>query len=178
MPRKTIFTKEQVLDTAMDIVRKGGARCLTTQSLSMELGCSVAPIFTHFIGMDEIRLSLERRSCELFYAYVKGSVNRGSAMNVYALRMLQFVKKEPLMYRDLVLDQLTHGSLFAELSDLYRSALPEPSDLDEERARSFVDMVLIFVVGISICISEGKQKYSRSHLVSMIDSVCSCSSKV
>ena len=41
MPPKVLFTKEEITDAAVRVVRKKGSSALAARSLAAELGCSV-----------------------------------------------------------------------------------------------------------------------------------------
>lgn len=55
MPRKFMFTKEQVVEAALNLVRKKGFESLTARNLGECLGSSSKPIFSLFKNMNEVR---------------------------------------------------------------------------------------------------------------------------
>ena len=55
MPPKVKFTREEIIRSALDIVRETGPEGLTARSLAARLGCSVKPIFGLFRSMDEVQ---------------------------------------------------------------------------------------------------------------------------
>ena len=48
MPRKFLFTKEQIVNAALELIRKKGMDALTARALGEELGSSAKPIFGLF----------------------------------------------------------------------------------------------------------------------------------
>ena len=54
MPPKAKFKKNEIIETALNIVRTRGFEALTARSLGAELGSSARPIFTVFQSMDEL----------------------------------------------------------------------------------------------------------------------------
>lgn len=46
MPPKAKFTKEQIVNAALDIIRENGTSELTARALGKRLGSSACPIFT------------------------------------------------------------------------------------------------------------------------------------
>ena len=48
MPRNYMFTKEQVLDAAIQLTRKKGFAAVSARSLGEQFGTTSRPIFSHF----------------------------------------------------------------------------------------------------------------------------------
>ena len=51
MPPRAKFTKEQIVNAALDMIRENGPSELTARSLGKRLGSSACPIFTVFDNM-------------------------------------------------------------------------------------------------------------------------------
>lgn len=66
MPRKFMFTKEEIVASAFEIVREGGFSALTARSLAEKLGCSAKPIFGLFKSMDELSSEVKKMA-EAYY---------------------------------------------------------------------------------------------------------------
>ena len=66
MPRKFMFTKEEIIASAFEIVREGGFSALTARSLAEKLGCSAKPIFGLFKSMDELSSEVKKMA-EAYY---------------------------------------------------------------------------------------------------------------
>ena len=54
MPPKPKFTREEIVGTALDLVREKGIEALTARELGAKLGSSARPIFTVFRNMEEL----------------------------------------------------------------------------------------------------------------------------
>jgi AcrR family transcriptional regulator len=52
------FSEENVLDSALDLVRKQGYRTLSARSVANAAGCSVQPLYSRFGGMDGLMKAL------------------------------------------------------------------------------------------------------------------------
>ena len=55
MPPKAKFSKEEIVASAVEIVRTHGSDALTARALGQALGSSPRPIFTVFQSMEEVR---------------------------------------------------------------------------------------------------------------------------
>ena len=55
MPPKAKFTKDEILNTALNITREQGIDAVTARELGARLGSSPRPIFTIFKSMEEVK---------------------------------------------------------------------------------------------------------------------------
>jgi len=54
MPRKTVYTKDDVIRAACDLVEECGLSCLTARAVANKLHSSTAPVYSNFNTMDEL----------------------------------------------------------------------------------------------------------------------------
>ena len=73
MPRKPKYTKEELIDTAVAIIREEGEDSLSARNLVKRLGTAPATIFTHFNSMDALEEALTEKVRAIYNVYV----NRG-----------------------------------------------------------------------------------------------------
>lgn len=66
MPRKALFTKEEIVEKALDLVRRKGLDALTARELGTALGCSSRPVFTVFNSMEEVASAVKQAAQQLF----------------------------------------------------------------------------------------------------------------
>lgn len=71
MPPKAKFTRKEILEKALEIVRSEGMDKLTSRELGTRLGSSARPIFTVFENMDEVKQEIIRYAKELYRSYVE-----------------------------------------------------------------------------------------------------------
>lgn len=57
MPPKTVYTKEQIIEAAIQMLENGCEK-LTARNIAKEMGMSVIPIYSHFSSMDELETLL------------------------------------------------------------------------------------------------------------------------
>ena len=55
MPPKVKITKEDIIKTAVELVRSNGAEALNARAVAAELNCSTQPVFSNFATMDELQ---------------------------------------------------------------------------------------------------------------------------
>ena len=55
MPRKFLFTRDEITQAALELVREKGAQALTARALGEQLGTSAKPVFGLFKNMEDVR---------------------------------------------------------------------------------------------------------------------------
>lgn len=58
MARKSMYTKEMILDSAITIFKREGFEAITAKSIAKELNCSVAPIYSVYMSLDDLKRDL------------------------------------------------------------------------------------------------------------------------
>ncbi len=66
MPPKAKTTREDVINSAVELVRKNGEEGLNARDIAALLGCSTQPIFTNFASMSLLREAVIERGLEIF----------------------------------------------------------------------------------------------------------------
>ena len=67
MPRKFMFTREQIIAAAVELTRKDGLTALTARALGARLGSS----FGLFENMEEVRQEVMKEANEFYQSYIR-----------------------------------------------------------------------------------------------------------
>lgn len=101
MPPKFLFTKEQVIQAALQLVRQRGMSGLTARGLAEQLGCSVKPIFSLFETMEQV----QRETLAAAHALYQQQLERAMAAGQHppykasGLAYIRFAKEEPELFK-------------------------------------------------------------------------------
>ena len=60
MPPRPKYTKDEIIDAAVDIIRTDGIYAITAQEIAKRLGTSTRPMFTYFSTVEELRNAAHR----------------------------------------------------------------------------------------------------------------------
>ena len=69
MPRSYMFTKEQVLDAAIELTREKGFSAVSARSLGDRLGTTSRPIFSHFENMADVQKGIIGAANKLYQSF-------------------------------------------------------------------------------------------------------------
>lgn len=97
MPAKKRIFKKDILDAAINVIRKSGAPALTVRSIAKKLSCSTQPIYSEFGSFDALKDELrvyaeEKYLCFSFTNYKE-----------FATAFLGFAKEEKELFKFLYL---------------------------------------------------------------------------
>jgi AcrR family transcriptional regulator len=101
MPPKIKVTKENIIDAAVDIVRKEGAQAINARNLAAVLNCSTQPIFSNFATMEQLRLSVLDRATEIYNDYIRREIENEEypAYKASGLAYIRFAREERELFK-------------------------------------------------------------------------------
>ena len=179
MPPKTRIPKEKILDTALQLVIREGYEVINIKRLAKELGCSTQPISWSFGNMEAFREEL------FWYAlnYMNSKMRPNGTNPVAALfsvgeTYVNMAFDEPNLIRYLRKDSkglVNLGGIGAvfdeEKNKSLREALSRVVGISEEKAREFMDTVVIYTQGLVTFIIDGTITVSREEAMRMLEGV-------
>lgn len=153
MPRKFMFTREQIIAAAVELTRKDGLSALTARALGARLGSSSRPIFGLFENMEEVRQEVMKAAKELYQSYIKEDMSKGKYPPYKACGMayIRFAKEEKELFKLLFMRGRSgeeaggNEEQMRMLSELVQQKL----GLKEEEAYFFHLEMWIYVHGIA-----------------------------
>lgn len=162
MPPKPKFTREEVVKTALEIVREKGIDRLTARDLGAALGSSARPIFTLYNGMEELIADVRKSAMSVFEEYVKPESGSMPIFKQIGMGMVSFALEQPRLYDFLFMKGINKkGNFDLLLGDLgitaERSidAICTDYQLDHDDAKLLFENVWIYTFGIgALCSSE------------------------
>ena len=149
MARRSKFSRDEMIERAVQVVRKQGIGALTAKSLANELGVSTQPVFTCFHTIEEVRREVVNAAKILYDDYVKEGLCNDIPFLGFGMHYIRFAKEEPELYRLLFLstDQSEGNSAFGEMNaslELVTDSMQETYHIDAKTAeRYFRDMWLV-----------------------------------
>lgn len=149
MAPRNKFSRDEMIEKAVRVVRKQGIGALTAKSLANELGVSTQPVFTCFHTIEEVRREVVNAAKILYDDYVKEGLCNDIPFLGFGMHYIRFAKEEPELYRLLFLstDQSEGNSAFEEMNaslELVTDSMQETYHIDAKTAeRYFRDMWLV-----------------------------------
>lgn len=99
MPPKAKFSREEIIEAALAIVKEYGADTLTARALAEKLGSSARPIFTVFQSMEEVQEAVLASAKTLYKQYVERGLQENPAFKGVGTQYILFAINEPKLFQ-------------------------------------------------------------------------------
>lgn len=105
MPPKAKFTREEIIQAALEIVRTDGFEALTSRELGTRLGSSARPIFTVFHNMEEVQQAVVESARMLYKEYVNRGLKEEHPFKGVGTQYILFSVHEPKLFQLLFMSE-------------------------------------------------------------------------
>lgn len=101
MPRKLLFTKNDIINAALDVTREKGFSAVTARAIGDKLGTSYRPICSYFESMADVQKGVIAAANELFQTYLKKDMESGKYPPYKASGMayIRFAREEKELFK-------------------------------------------------------------------------------
>ncbi len=101
MPPKVKITKDEIISTAVALVRESGASALNARAVAAKLGCSTQPVFSNFSTMEELLNATVAAAYELYLNFLKNEAESGRypVYKSYGMAYIRFAREEKELFR-------------------------------------------------------------------------------
>lgn len=160
MPTKIKISKEMILETAFEIVRKNGIEKLSNRELANKLNCSIRPIYYQFENSEELQKELYRKIEKYFYKFLLDNMIEDiPKYKQVGINYIKFAKKEQKLFQTLFLNDtgLTPNAFVSKDGDDYKELeklIKISTKLEEEDIKSFHTKMWIFCHGIATLVAN------------------------
>ncbi len=163
MPRKAMFTRDDIIAAALEITRSSGTAAVTARELGARLGCSSRPMFTFFDTVEELRAAVFEKAVEIYLEKMKveGFIE-SSSEPFYSLgqAQLDFIAEEPQLWQLISGDPIRQLELVEQLaSDLAEKN--ESAGLDRDSAHCLALQVILAAESMSPYLAMNEVKEAR-----------------
>lgn len=179
MPPKAKFTKEQVIEAAICIVREEGFSALTARALGNRLGSSARPVFTAFQSMEEVQEAVVSRARELYGEYVERGLSEELPFRGVGTQYILFSIREPKLFQLLFMKEQGQVPEFSRvlplIEDNYEKILfsiEQSYGLKEAAAERLYRHLWIYSHGIAALCATGMCRFTGDEIKEMLAEIC------
>lgn len=117
MPPRVKITQEDIVKTAVELVRANGEEAINARSVAAALNCSTQPVFSNFASMDELKDAVVAAAYETYTVFIKNEVESGKypKYKSFGMAYIRFAKEEKQLFKLLFMRDRT-GEDTAKLS--------------------------------------------------------------
>ena len=159
MPPKAKITRADILQTALDLIRREGGDALNARSIAAALDCSTQPIFSNYASMEELRSAVIAAAAEICGRYIAREVAAGNYPTYKAsgIAYIRFAKEEKNLFQLLYMRDRANREepyeikMFGQMQDFVQGY----TGLESDRARLFHLEMWTFVHGLATMMATG-----------------------
>ncbi|MBQ2826060.1 MAG: WHG domain-containing protein [Clostridia bacterium] len=172
MAPKVKITRDDIINTAVELVRKNGADSLNARSIASALACSTQPVFSNFSSMDEFRLAVVERADEICTDYIKREAEKGEfpVFKASGMAYISFAREEKELFKLLYMrdrkDEVIPES--NELGDSMISVIRDNTGLKDEDVKLFHLEMWAYVHGLASMAATGFAELDRELVSRML----------
>lgn len=172
MPPRVKITRDNIIESAVGIIRKKGMEALGARNIAADLGCSTQPVFSNFRTMEELKAAAIEAADALYQSYLHREMSRGDLPPYKASGMayIRFAREERELFRLLFMrnrtgekiDETTEG--IEDLLDI----LQQNVGLSREDAFLFHLEMWVYVHGIATMIATSYLEWDSRMISRML----------
>ncbi len=179
MPPKAKFTKEEIIEAALNIVKTNGFEALTSRALGTQLDSSARPIFTVFQNMEEVQQAVIESAKTLYKKYVDKGLTQEHPFKGVGTQYILFSVNEPKLFQLLFMtEQPKIPDLSGVLPSIEESydkillSIQNDYGIDEVLAEKLYRHLWIYTHGIATLCATKMCRFTGDEISSMITEVC------
>lgn len=178
MPPKAKFTKAQITQAGLEIVRNEGMENLTARALGKKLGSSACPIFTVFENMEEVQAEVKKAAKALYAEYVKRGLGDTPAFKGVGMQYILFAIKEPKLFQLLFMSEQPQKPVVANVLPIIEDSYDEillsvknSFELNESEAENLYRHLWIYTHGIAVLCATNMCTFTPEEMGRMLTEV-------
>ena len=177
MPPKPKFTKEELIQAALELAREGGLEAIVARNLGKKLDIAPSTIFTHFNSVEDIRQAVIEAARELYNGYVEEGLRMVPPMKGFAMQYIRFAMEESNLYSVLFMNKRDDFKYvdFIISEGHYEKMIAAAQDnfsLDRQQAEFVYHNMWAYAHGIAVMSATGVCQFSLEEISQMLGMAC------
>ena len=101
MPPKVRITKEEIVNTAVELVRISGEDAINARTIAAAINCSTQPVFSNFATMEKLREAVIAASYERYLGFIKSEVEsqKYPPYKAFGMAYIRFAGQERELFK-------------------------------------------------------------------------------
>ena len=101
MPPKVKITKQDILQTALTMLRADGNGAINARNIAAALSCSTQPIFSNFTSMEELDEAIMEEAYTRYQSFIQNEMESGKypKYKAFGMAYIRFAKEEKELFK-------------------------------------------------------------------------------
>lgn len=178
MPPKCKFSREEIIQVALDLTRTEGINALTARALGTKLGSSPKPIFTVFENMEAVQAEVQKAAKALYAAYIHVGLQQQLPFKGVGTQYILFAIQEPKLFQLLFMSEQPHkpsvAGILPVIDESYDQILLSVQNgygLDQKDAENLYRHLWIYTHGIAVLCATNMCLFTAEEISRMMSEV-------
>lgn len=160
MPPKAKYTREQIIQAAVDVTRQQGLAAVTAREVGKQLGTSSTPVFVAFENMDDLKNEVFKEVKRQYSRYINEGLNYTPMFKAFGYRMISYAREFPNLFKVLFMNSTESNMNYDDMilnfpsADICINAIKEQTMLSDSEVELLFKQVLITGLGICYLVSS------------------------
>lgn len=101
MPPKIKISREDIINTTVELVRAHGEESINTRAIAAALNCSTQPIFSNFDSVEQLREETILASYHIYLKFISNELetNKYPPYKAFGMAYIRFAKEEKQLFK-------------------------------------------------------------------------------
>lgn len=178
MPPKCKFSREEIIQAALDLTRTEGINALTARALGAKLGSSPKPIFTVFENMEAVQAEVQKAAKALYAAYIHVGLQQQLPFKGVGTQYILFAIQEPKLFQLLFMSEQSQkpsvAGILPVIDESYDQILLSVQNgygLDQKDAENLYRHLWIYTHGIAVLCATNMCLFTAEEISRMMSEV-------
>ena len=177
MPPRPKFTREELIQAALELAREGGLEAIVARNLGKKMNTAPSTIFTHFSSVEEIRQAVMDMAREIYNGYVEEGLSMVPPMKGFGVQYIRFAMEESNLYSALFMskrDDFKYVDFIINEGHYERiiTAAEKDFSLNREQAEFVYHNMWAYAHGIAAMCATGVCQFSIEEISQMLGMAC------
>lgn len=172
MPRKFMFTREEILAAALALAREKGISAVTARALGEKLGSSSKPVFSLFENMEDVLNAVREAASKVYQDYLKEGMENGKYPPYKASGMayIRFAKEEKELFKMLFMRDRSRENTADDKNEVkpLLELIQKNLGLSENEAYMFHTEMWLYVHGIATTIATSYLEWNETFISNVL----------
>ncbi len=176
MPPKAKYTREEIVQIALELVSENGIGALNARNLGTALGTSTRPVFTAFKNMNELIEEVKIAAMHKFEEYASNPTDsEAPAFKGVGIQMILFATEQPKLFQLLYMTEneqsVSFENIFTKLGETSQKCIDfimRDYGLNKQEAMMLFRSLWLYTFSMGVLIASKVCRYDEEEVSTML----------
>lgn len=165
MPPANKFTKAQIIEAGLQLLREQGIEAVTARALAERLQSTPRPIFSYFSTMEEVKDALTQAAGAVYNHYIRSAIEEERSYMAVGLAYIRLAREEKQIFRLLFMSDCLGKRRYRQMDENMPAifqTIARQAGITIQQAEALHFRMWIFTHGIASLLCTGACEISQA----------------